>query len=297
MYNISDSDLQKIIDLSVNVGAIYLQWTLHSEELTTKEVREKFVCGEELLKILDSFDPKGEKKLERKRLAVLAHGYLREHISENHANLYRIGFSVVQQTVGLVALQSLEEVEDLGKAINERLPEHMENLKGRIDGLLPPNTILSVIGRITQKIEDEGVDLDIGDLLAEVFNEVVSTGGAREVTVTIGEESKTFQTFAEMVGALLNFGVEKFTKRCKSLNDFSDKEAFREVIEDCTNGFLSKNGDTLNLHKNDFISELNPGGKGDVPSPAPTIEELLFGAIGGMAEGFWLSHTKQQDGG
>ncbi len=295
MYTISDSDLQKIIDLSVNVGAIYLQWAMHSEELTTKEVREKFVCGEELSKILDNFDTKGEKKLERKRLAVLAHGYLREHISQNHAKLYRIGFSVVQQTVGLAARHSSGELGDSGDFIKEMLPEHMENLKGRIDTLLPTNEVTKVVVCITKKIEDEGLDLDIGDLLVDVFNVVVSSEGKREVTVMVGEESKTYQSFSEMVGALLNYGVEKFTKRCKSLDDFRDKEAFREVIEDITNGFLRKNRDTLALHKNDFIEELNQGGKSVPQSSTLSLEELLFGAIGGMAEGFWLSHEKNQD--
>ncbi|MDR4504556.1 MAG: hypothetical protein MRK01_07155 [Candidatus Scalindua sp.] len=294
MYDIKDSDLQKIIDLSVNVGAVYLQWALHCEELTTRQVREKFVCGDELSRILDNFDTKGEKKLERKRLVILAYEYLREHISQNHADLYRIGFSIVQQMVGLAGRQSLGDAEDSGKLINEMLTEHMENLKGRIGGLLPPSMITAVVELITQKIEVEGLELDIGDLLADVFTKVVSSGGKREFTVTIGEESKTFQTFAEMVGALLNYGVVRFTKRCKAIDDFNDKEAFREIIEDSTNGFLRANGDTLSLHKNDFIEELNQRDKTGAQSSTPSLEELVFGAIGGMAEGFWLSHKEHQ---
>jgi hypothetical protein len=189
------------------------------------------------------------------------------------------------------------EVEDSGSSLKEILPEHMENIRSRIDGLLPPNVITTVVELIAQKIEDEGLDLDIGDLLAEVFHTIVSSGGKREVTVTMGEESKTFQTFAEMVGDLLNYSVEKFTKRCKSIGDFSDKEAFREIVEEITKAFLSKNGDILALHKNDFIEELNQGGKSDTQSSIPSLEELVFGAIGGMAEGFWLSHKEHQDSG
>ncbi|MCP5005620.1 MAG: hypothetical protein GY941_17045 [Planctomycetes bacterium] len=295
MYNIKDSDLQKIIDLSVNVGALYLQWVMHNEELTTKQIREKFVCGEELSKILDNFDTGGDKILERKSLAVLAFEYLREHISQNHANLYRVGFSIVQQTVGLAARQSSGEAGESEKAINEILPEHMENLKGRIDGLLPPDMITTVVELITKKIEDEGLDLDIGDLLADVFNVVASSGEKREIKVTMGEEAKTFHTFSEMVGALLNHGVERFTKRCKSMDDFHDKDAFRKIIEDVTSGFLRKNGDTLALHKSSFIEELYQETEADAQPSAPALEEIVFGAIGGMAEGFWLSHKKQHN--
>ena len=295
MNTINESDLQKIIDLSVNVGAIYLQWAGLSEELTTKQIRENFVCGEELSKILDSYDTAGDKKLERKRLVVLAHGYLREQISQNHADLYRIGFSIVQQTVGLAARQSSGEAEDSGKPVSELLPEHMKNLKERMKGLLSPDLIKTVIDHITHAIEDKGLNLDIGDLLAEVFSQVVFSGEKRAVTVTIGEDSKTFQTFTEMVGALLNYSVERFTKRCKSLDDFNDKEAFRKVIEEITNEFLMKNRDVLTMHKSDFVEELHQVGKVDTQPSAPSLEELLFGAVGGMAEGFWLSHKKHHD--
>ena len=186
MNTINESDLQKIIDLSVNVGAIYLQWAGLSDELTTKQIRENFVCGDELSKILDSYDTAGDKKLERKRLVVLTHGYLREHISQNHANLYRIGFSIVQQTVGLAARQTSGETEDSGKPVSEMLPEHMKNLKERMPRLLSPDMITTVLDHITHAIEDKGLNLDIGDLLAEVFSKVVFSGGKRAVTVTIG---------------------------------------------------------------------------------------------------------------
>ena len=295
MNTINESDLQKIIDLSVNVGAIYLQWAGLSDELTTKQIRENFVCGDELSKILDSYDTAGDKKLERKRLVVLTHGYLREHISQNHANLYRIGFSIVQQTVGLAARQTSGETEDSGKPVSEMLPEHMKNLKERMAGLLSPDMITTVLDHITHAIEDKGLNLDIGDLLAEVFSKVVFSGGKRAVTVTIGEDSKTFQTFTEMVGALLNYSVERFTKRCKSLDDFNDKEEFKNVIENITHEFLSKNRDLLTMHTSDFVEELQQGGKVDTQTSTPSLEELVFGAVGGMAEGFWLTHKKHHD--
>ena len=48
MNTINESDLQKIIDLSVNVGAIYLQWAGLSDELTTKQIRANFVWVDQI---------------------------------------------------------------------------------------------------------------------------------------------------------------------------------------------------------------------------------------------------------
>ncbi len=70
MKNISDSDLQIILDLSVNIGTNYLLWTGLHGELTTKQIREEYDCCDELMKVLDSLDTDGSRKLDSKRLVV-----------------------------------------------------------------------------------------------------------------------------------------------------------------------------------------------------------------------------------
>ena len=295
MNNINDSDLQKIMDLSINVGVTYLKWTGLYEKLTTKQIQENFDCCDELLKVLDNFSPDGEEQLDSNRLVVITHGYLSKNFSQNHANLYRIGFSVVQQTLGLAARLSSCDAEDVGKTINDMLPDHMKNLNDRLAGVLPPNIISNVLDLTTNIIEEKGLELDIGDLLVQVFNKVVFPGEERTVTVKIGGEQKTYQTFAKMIGGLLNYSVEKFTKDCTSLDDLNNDEKFRKLIEDVAVDFLSNNNDTLSRHKDDFIYELNQGGQVDKNQPLPSVDELVMGAIGGMAEGFWLKR-KQQNG-
>jgi len=49
MHNISDSDLQILLELSINVGTNYLMWYGVHEELTTKQIREEYDCSDELL--------------------------------------------------------------------------------------------------------------------------------------------------------------------------------------------------------------------------------------------------------
>ncbi len=295
MNNISDSDLQKIIDLSVNVGVTYLKWTGLHGELNTKQIREEYDCCDELLKVLDKFDPDGDKKLDTNRLVVMTYGYLKENYSQNHADLYRIGFAIAQQTLGLAARLSSRHEEDSGKTIEDILPEHMKHLKRRLDGVLPPDITRNVLDLITNKIEEVGLELDIGDLLVQVFNKVAFPGGERKVTVTIGEEQKTYQTFTEMIGGLLKYSVEKFTKKCTSLDDLNNEEKFRKLIEDITNDFLNKNKYILNKNKSYFLEELNQGAQAEIKQSPPSVDELVMGAIGGMAEGFWFKRQQQHD--
>jgi len=40
---------------------------------------------------------------------------------------------------------------------------------------------------------------------------------------------------------------------------------------------------------------LNQGRQADEERPALAVEELVMGAIGGMAEGFWLKHQQKHD--
>jgi hypothetical protein len=295
MNNISDSDLQKILDLSVNVGTNYLMWAGIHGKLTTKQIRDEYDCCDELLKVLDGFDPDGDKKLDSKRLVVMTHGYLNENYSQNHATLYKIGFLIVQQTIGLAARLSSHDEEDSGKTIKDMLPEHMKNLKDRLKGVLPPDIIANVISLVTNKIEEVGLELDISDLLVQVFNKVAFSGKGRTVIVAMGEEKKTYQTFTEMIGGLLNYSVENFTKKCESLNDLNDEEKFREAIGVIADDFLNKNRHTLNNYTSGFLEELSHGRPDDAKQPAPSIDELVLGAIGGMAEGFWLKHQQQHD--
>jgi hypothetical protein len=295
MNNIDDSDLQIIIDLSVNVGATYLKWAGLHRELTTKQVREEYGCCDELLKVLDNFDSDGDKKIDSKRLVVMTHKYLSENYSQNHAMLYRIGFSVVQQALGLAARLSSGDDEDSGKSIADMLPEHMKNLKDRLEGMLPPDIITNVIDLVTNKIEEVGLGLDIGDLLVQVFNEVAFPQERRTVTVTMGEEQKTYQTFRDMIGGLLNYSVDKFTKECKSVDDLNNAKKFTKTIETIADDFLNKNKHTLNKHKSDFLEELNQGAQAEIKQSPLSVNELVLGAIGGMAEGFWIKRQQQQN--
>ncbi len=295
MKNISDSDLQIILDLSVNIGMNYLLWSGLHGELTTRQIRKEYDCCDELLKVLDSLDTDGSKKLDPKHLVMMTYEHLTKNYSQNHAKLYRIGFSTVQQTIGLSARLSSGHEEDSGKSIGDLLPEHMKNLKDRLKGILPPDIITDVIDLITNKIEETGLELDISDLLVQVFNKVAFPEKGRAVTVTLGEEEKTYQTFAEMIGGLLNYSVEKFTKKCASVDDFNNEEKFRETIETITNDFLNRNRHTLNIYKSDFLEELNQGRQDETERPPLAVEELVLGAIGGMAEGFWLKHQQKHD--
>jgi len=295
MNNISDSDIQKIIDLSVNVGTNYLMWTGLHGELTTKQIREEHDCCDELLKVLDDFDPDEDKKLDSKRLVVITYEYFKEKYSQNHATLYRVGFAIAQQTLGLAARLSSDHEEDSGKTIDDMLPEHMKNLKNRLEGVLPPVIIPNVISLVTDKITEVGLELDISDLLVQVFNKIAFPSEGRTVTVTMGEEQKTYPAFTEMIGGLLNYSVEKFTKECKSLDDLNAKEKFMETIGVIADDFLNKNEDTLNKHKNDFLEELNHGRQAEIKQTPLSVDELVLGAIGGMAEGFWLKRQQQPD--
>jgi hypothetical protein len=61
-------------------------------------------------------------------MAVMVYEYLNKKYSKNHATLYRIGFSIVQQTLGLAARLSSDHDEDSDKSIDDLLPEHMQNI-------------------------------------------------------------------------------------------------------------------------------------------------------------------------
>ncbi|MGR3303404.1 MAG: hypothetical protein ACUZ8I_12995 [Candidatus Scalindua sp.] len=292
MKDISDSDLQIILDLSVNIGTNYLMWYGIHGELTTKQIREEYDCCDELLKVLDDYDPEGDKSLDSKQMAVMVYEYISKKYSKNHATLYRIGFSVVQQAIGLSARLSSDHEDDSGKPIGDLLPEHMKNLKDRLKGMLPPDIITDVIDLVTNKIEEAGLELDISDLLVQVFNKVAFPEKGRTFTVTMGEEQKTYQAFTEMIGGLLNYSVEKFTKKCTAVDDFNNVKKFMETVEIITADFLNKNMHTLNIHKSDFLEELNQDRQAETERPPLAVEELVLGAIGGMAEGFWLKHQQ-----
>jgi hypothetical protein len=62
MKDISDSDLQIILELSTNVGTNYLMWYGIHGDLTTKQIRKEYDCCDELLKVLDDYDPEGRQK-------------------------------------------------------------------------------------------------------------------------------------------------------------------------------------------------------------------------------------------
>ena len=294
MHNISDSDLQKILELSTNVGTNYLMWYGIHGELTTKQIRDEYDCCDELLKVLDDFDTEGDKSLDSKHLAVMVYEYLNKKYSKNHATLYRVGFSIAQQTLGLAARLSSSAEEDTGKSIKDILPEHMQNLKQRLKGLLPPDITKTVLGLVRNKIEEAGLEIDIGDLLVQVFNKVAFPEAGRKFTVTMGEEQKTYQTFTEMIGDLLNYSVQKFTKNCTSLDDLNNKEKFMASMGNIAADFLKKNEHILHVNESYFLEELRQSSQSDTNQPDLSFDKLVFGAIGGMAEGYWLKRQQQQ---
>ena len=49
------------------------------------------------------------------------------------------------------------------------------------------------------------------------------------------------------------------------------------------------------MNKSDFLEELNQDRQAEEERPALAVEELVMGAIGGMAEGFWLKHQQKHD--
>jgi len=294
MYNISDSDLQIILELSVNVGTNYLMWYGAHEELTTKQIREEYDCSDELLKVLDDFDPEGERGIDSKRLAVMVYEYLNKKYSKNHAVLYRVGFAIAQQALGLSARLSTSDEEDSGKSVRDILPEHMKNLKSRLKEILPPDITKTVIELVRNKIEEAGLEVDIGDLLVQVFNKIAFPEEGRTFTVVMGEERKAYQTFTEMIGDLLSCGVKGFTKSCTSLDDFNNKEKFMMSIGKISTDFMKENKHILQVNESYFLEELKRSHQSETDQPAMSLDELVFGAIGGMAEGYWLKHQQQK---
>ena len=295
MKDISDSDLQIILELSTNVGTNYLMWYGIHGELTTKQIRSEYDCCDELQKVLDDYDPDGDKSFDSKHMAVIVYEYLTRKYSKNHATLYRIGFSIAQQTLGLAARLSSDHEDDSGKSIGDLLPEHMQNLEHRLKGILPPDITKTVLKLVKDKIEAVGLEIDIGDLLVQVFNKVAFPSEGRGFTVTMGEEQKTYQGFAEMIGGLLNYTVEKFTRKCTSVDDLNNEKKFRETIEIIADDFIKKNKHILHVNENYFIEELNQDRKAEAERHPLAVEELVMGAIGGMAEGFWLKHQQKHD--
>ncbi len=294
MHDISDADLQIILELSVNVGTNYLMWYGAHEDLTTKQIREEHDCSDALLKVLDDFDPEGDKSIDSKRLAVMVYEYLNKQYSKNHAMLYRVGFSIAQQTLGLSAIISTSDEEGSDKSISDILPEHMKNLKNRLKGILPPDITKIVLGLIRNKIEKAGLEIDIGDLLVQVFNKVAFPEEGRRFTVTMGGEQKTYQTFTEMIGELLGYCVQEFTKSCTSLNDLNNKEKFMMSMGKVSTDFMRENKHILQVNESYFLEELKQSSQSDTKQPAMSLDELVFGAIGGMAEGYWLKHQQQK---
>ncbi|GAX61973.1 aspartate ammonia-lyase [Candidatus Scalindua japonica] len=294
MNNISDSDLQIILELSVNVGTNYLMWYGTHQDLTTKQIREEYDCCDELHKVLDDYDPDGDKGLDSKRLAVMVYEYLDNKYSKNHAILYRVGFSIAQQTLGLSARLSTSDEEDSDKSINDILPEHMKNLKSRLKGILPSDITKTVLELVRKKIEKAGLEVDIGDLLVEVFNKVAFPEKGRKFTVTMGEGQKTYQTFTEMIGDLLSCSVQGFTKSCTSLDDLNNKGKFMESTGIIVADFLKKNKHILQVNESYFLEELRQSSQSDTDQPALSFDKLVLCAIGGMVEGYWLKHQQQK---
>jgi hypothetical protein len=111
----------------------------------------------------------------------------------------------------------------------------------------------------------------------------------------MGEVQKTYQTFTEMIGDLLNYSVQKFAKECTSLDDMNNKEKFMELTGSLVTGFMKENKHILHVNENYFLEELNQGRQAEEERPSLAVEELVQGAIGGMAEGFWLKHQQKHD--
>jgi hypothetical protein len=269
-------------------------WYGAHEDLTTKQIREEYDCSGELLKVLDDFDPEGNKGLDSKRLAVMVYEYLNRKYSKNHAILYRVGFSIAQQTLGLSARLSTSNEEDSGKSVNDLLPEHMKNLKSRLKEILPTDITKTVLDLVRNKIEEAGLEVDIGDLLVQVFNKIAFPEEGRRFTVAMGEEQKTYQTFTEMIGDILNCSVQGFTKSCTSLEDLNNKEKFMMSIGKVSTDFLRENKHILQVNESYFLEELKQSSQSDNNQPAMSLDELFFGAIGGMAQGYWLKHQQQK---
>lgn len=294
MHNVSDSDLQILLELSTNVGTNYLMWYGIHGKLTTKQFREQYDCCDELLKVFDDFDPEGDKEIDSKHLAVMVYEYLNKKYSKNHATLYRVGFSIAQQTIGLAARLSTGVEEDSNKSVNDILPEHMQNLKNRLKGILPPDITKTVLKLVKNKIEEVGLEIDIGDLLVQVFNIVAFPDKERKFTVILGADQKTYHTFTEMIGALLNYSVQIFTENCKSLDDLNNKEKFMESTGIVAADFLKKNEHILRVNESYFLEELRHSSQSDTNQPDLSFDKLVSGAICGMAEGFWLKRQQQQ---
>jgi hypothetical protein len=224
----------------------------------------------------------------------MVYEYLNRKYSKNHAILYRVGFSIAQQTLGLSARLSTSNEEDSGKSVNDILPEHMKNLKSRLKEILPTDITKTVLDLVRNKIEEAGLEVDIGDLLVQVFNKIAFPEEGRRFTVAMGEEQKTYQTFTEMIGDILNCSVQGFTKSCTSLEDLNNKEKFMMSIGKVSTDFLRENKHILQVNESYFLEELKQSSQSDNNQPAMSLDELFFGAIGGMAQGYWLKHQQQK---
>ena len=225
---------------------------------------------------------------------MVVYEYLNKKYSKNHGILYRVGFSIAQQALGLSARLSTSDEEDSGKSVSDILPEHMKNLKSRLKGILPPDITKNVLELVRSKIEKDGLEVDIGDLLVQVFNKVAFPEAGRKFTVTIGEEQKTYETFTEMIGDLLSCSVQVFTKSCTSLEDLNNKEKFMMSIGKISTDFMKKNKQILQVNESYFLEELKKASQSDTSQPAMSLDELVFGAIGGVAEGYWIKHQQQK---
>jgi len=221
-------------------------------------------------------------------------GALNKKYSKNHGMLYRVGFSIAQQTLGLSARLSTSDEEDSEKSVSDLLPEHMKHLKSRLKGILPADITKNVLELVRNKIEKDGLEVDIGDLLVQVFNKVAFPEVGRKFTVTIGEEQKTYETFTEMIGDLLSCSVQVFTKSCTSLDDLNNKEKFMMSIGKISTDFMKKNRQILQVNESYFLEELKKASQSDASQPAMSLDELVFGAIGGVAEGYWIKHQQQK---
>jgi len=184
--------------------------------------------------------------------------------------------------------------EDSGKSVNDLLPEHMKNLKSRLKEILPTDITKTVLDLVRNKIEEAGLEVDIGDLLVQVFNKIAFPEEGRRFTVAMGEEQKTYQTFTEMIGDILNCSVQGFTKSCTSLEDLNNKEKFMMSIGKVSTDFLRENKHILQVNESYFLEELRQSSQSDTNQPAMSLDELFFGAIGGMAQGYWLKHQQQK---
>jgi hypothetical protein len=65
-----------------------------------------------------------------------------------------------------------------------------------------------------------------------------------------------------------------------------------ESIGNMVTGVLKENKHILHVNENYFLEELNQARKVEEERPSLAVEELVLGAIGGMAEGFWLKHQQ-----